>query len=176
MANANLAYLLDVRQARLRIVRRYLGSEGVDVGPLLGDGDPVAVLTELNAWAKAKFAGWDEQPLASEQVWLASGRHGSEILYSLLMDIALLLAEAIIQRRPGYRWEINRDPTDIRDGMISVNRCVLTIPGRGPGQEPFGLDIEHVAVSRYIRQHESTYRLQNEWRNAVTDAVSGGYG
>jgi hypothetical protein len=135
-AEANLQYLLTHNEQRLRDFSRFLGGVGVDVTDALNGGDVGPPLDTLHGWTKREFPKIHNPRIAKRSVWLASARTGPEIVYSLLMDIALLLGALVIARRPDFRWALDLDPDNVADGMDTVKRPVVQVPKAEPFPAP----------------------------------------
>jgi hypothetical protein len=174
-ARENLAYLLEHREQRLQVLGGLLAAEGVTIGPALEGGDPKPLLAELHRWANERWPALHDPKIASDAVWLGSTRGGSEIVYSMLMDVAILLGELIVRRHTGYRWELDLDEVNGRDGMRSYMRPVVLLPAHGAMPSAVVIDVEDLVVGRYLHPEYTTNRLLNEWARVVGDAVSGGY-
>lgn len=185
----NLEYLRTQRALRLRIVGDFLQVEaGVDVAAALAGGEPVALLDGLQRWSLHAFPALKKAApqLARDEVWLASDRRGPEIVYSLLMDLALLLAELILIRRPAFQWALDLDEDSLREGMDSARRPVLQylpapIPAPTPAMAgdaampPIQLDVEAIVVHRYREPDSPSLQWMNGWARLVNDARRGAY-
>lgn len=175
-AEANLQYLLTHNEQRLRDLSRFLSGVGVDVTAALNGDEVGPPLDALHAWTKRDFPKIYDQRIAKRSVWLASTRTGPEIVYSLLMDIALLLGALVIARRPDYRWALDLDPDNVADGMQSVKRPVVQIPKAEPFPAPIILDFEAIVVGDcYLRTRSPIFGLTNDLGRVVKDTISGGY-
>jgi len=191
-ATANLEYLRTQRALRLRIVGDFLHVEaGVDVAAALAGGEPAALLDGLQRWSLHAFPALKKAApqLARDEVWLASDRRGPEIVYSLLMDLALLLAELILVQRPAFRWALDLDEESLREGMDSARRPVLqylpalTAPVPAPtlaiggdaAMPPVQLDVEAIVVHRYREPESPSLQWMNGWALLVNDACRGAY-
>ncbi len=182
-AQENLEYLQTQRPTRLRIVSDFLHTEaGVDVAAALAGGDPSALLDGLHRWSLHTFPALQkaEPQLARDEVWLASDRRGPEIVYSLLMDLALLLGELILISRPAFQWALDLDEGNLLDGMDSVRRPVLRfLPTPGAAGDasmpPVQLDVEALVVHRYREPDSPSLQWMNGWAQLVQDARSGAY-
>lgn len=174
-AEANLQYLLTHKEQRLRDLSRFLGGMGVDITTALNGGDVGPALDALHVWAKREFPKIHDPEIAKRSVWLASTRTGREIVYSFLMDIALLLGELVITRRPDFRWGLDLDPDNVLDEMYSVKRCVVQIPKAEPFPAPIILDFEEIVVGQYWNARSPVFGLLNDLARPVKDAISGAY-
>lgn len=174
-AQANLDALLAQRPARLTTIAALLREEaGIDAAPALAGADPAPLLEALHAWMnEALPALHDRHPaLASTARWLASDRRGEEIVFSFLMDVALLLGELIVVGRPSFQWALDLDARNARDRMISARRPVLI--AYRPDDSQVELDVEDMVVHRFI-QPRGTAQLLNEWGRVIQDARAGAY-
>lgn len=174
-AEANLQYLLAHHEQRLRDLTRFLRGAGVDITGALNGGDVGPPLESLHAWMKREFPKNHDSHIAKRSVWLASARTGPEIVYSLLMDIALLLGALVIARRPDYRWALDLDPDNVADEMDTVKRPVVQIPKTEPFPAPIILDFEAIVVGQYLNARSPVFGLTNDLGRVVRDAISGAY-
>ncbi|MET0208884.1 MAG: hypothetical protein ABW220_07555 [Burkholderiaceae bacterium] len=174
-AQTNLDYLLAHRQARLAAFAALLRDEaGIDAAPALAGEDPAALLGALHTWLNQVLPPLlDRHPeLTTAARWLSSRRSGEEIVFSFLMDLALLVGELIIVGRPSFSWKLDLDPRNRKDGMQSWQRPVL-IAHRPDGSQ-VELDIEEGAFFRFVQSRRSS-ALINEWLTVVREARAGGY-
>lgn len=174
-ARENLAYLLGHRDRRLKILGELLQAEGISIEDALDGGEWEPLVDALHHWANERWPELHDQRIANSRTWLGSSRRGQEIVYSMLMDVAILLAELIIRRNPGHRWELDLDEANGRDGMESYMRAVVRLPAFGDMPCAMDLDVEHVVVHRYMHPEYRSNRLLNEWKDLVGEAVSGAY-
>jgi len=182
-AQENLEYLRTQRPLRLRIISDFLHTEAeVDVVAALAGGDPSVLLDGLHRWSLRTFPALQKAApeLARDEVWLASDRRGPEIVYSLLMDLALLLGELILIRRPAFQWALDLDEGNLLDGMDSVRRPVLQfLPAPAAAGEvpmpPVQLDVEALVVHRYREPDSPSLQWMNGWAQLVHEARSGAY-
>jgi hypothetical protein len=174
-ARANLDYLLEQREERLQVLGALLAADGIDIRAALDGADPKSLLDSLHAWANDRWPALHDPKIAHEAVWLRSNRRDAEIAFSMVMDVALLLGELIVRRHAGYRWDLDLDEVNGRDGMESYLRPVLLLPAHGAMPAGVVLDLEAIVVHRYLHPEYRTTRLLNDWARLVEDAVSGSY-
>jgi hypothetical protein len=174
-ADANLQYLLTDSEVRVNDLARFLGGVGVDFTGALRGGDVGPPLEALHAWLKRELPKLYDPAIAKRSVWLASTREGPEIVYSLLMDIALLLGALVIARKPEYRWALDLDPDNVADEMETVKRPVVQIPKAEPFPAPIILDVEAVVFGQYLTARSPVFGLTNDLGRLVKDAISGAY-
>jgi hypothetical protein len=120
--------------------------------------------------------------IAATSSWIASSRRGPDIVFSMLMDLAILLGELVVTRRPEYRWSLDLDPDNDRDGMVSFLRPVVQIPAGGPFPAPIIFDFEEHVVCAYLKwrnpelqSRKSSRFLHDHVGWPVTAAISGEY-
>lgn len=174
-AQANLDYLLQQRAERLRCLGELLAPYAIDTEPALSGADPDPLLDALHRWANEQWPGVHVPKIATRERWLASPRRGGEIVYSMLMDVAILLGELIVRRRPGFRWGLDLDETNGRDGMTSYKRPVLLAWRGGSAPAQVELDVEEIVVLRYLQPRNPALTLLNGWKQLVRDAAAGKY-
>jgi hypothetical protein len=174
-AHENLAHLMSHKPERLAGLARFLDPVGIDIRPALDGGPWEPTVQALHQWANAQWPALHDPRHASTAHWLASLRQGEDIVYSLLLDVALLLGELVVQRHPGFRWDLDLDPQNGRDDMTSYRRVVLLQGAPASSLPQVELDVEAVVVAHYQRPTSSVNWLRNEWAALVSDAVSGAY-
>lgn len=182
-AQANLDYLLAQRTERLTILGDLLDDDRIDVKTGLTADDPAPLLDGLHQWAKTQWPGLHDRKLATTETWLRSSRAGPEIVYSLLMDVAILLGELIVRHRPRFAWSLDLDPEngpggipgDPDDFMTSYKRPVVMIPKGGPLLAPVILDVEDIVVMQYIQAKQPVGWLLNDLSRVVVDARNGAW-
>jgi hypothetical protein len=172
-AQDNLQYLLDHRDQRLATLSALLQHEGIQVQPALAGGDAAALLAALQRWALEQWPLIRKPHLTHRDAWLRSTRAGDDIAYSMLMDLAILLGELIVRRRPSIHWGLDLDEINGRDGMVSFMRPVLLAPRPGLAPEP--LDVEAIVVGRLRNIDSPTEALVDNWAQLFNQAVSGAY-
>jgi hypothetical protein len=180
-AQANLDYLLAHRAERLDRLGELLAHDSIDVraGPVADDCK--LLLDAVHGWAKAEWPDIHDRKVASIKGWLASTRTGPEIVYSLVMDVAILLGELIVTRRPQFVWALDPengpgcDPASPDDAMETYQRPVVQIPKRGPFPAPIILDVEAIVAYKYLKAQEPVTWLLNDFHRVVDDALSGAY-
>jgi hypothetical protein len=173
-AEANLQYLLQHRTERLEVLSALLTGFGIQTTPALTGDDPGAFVDSLHRWANAEWPALHEPRLATRERWLRSSRRGTEIVYSLLMDVAILLGELIVRRRPTIAWALDLDETNGRDGMTSFRRPVLVTRRQGDGMQ-VEIDVEEIVVTRYLQPRSPGLTHLNGWKQLVADSTAGAY-
>jgi hypothetical protein len=174
-AEDNLNHLLAHREQRLQLLGALLREQGIDPAPALAGGDCGPLLGALWQWSLREWPALRGPKMPERGEWLASTRRGAQIAYSLLMDLSLLLGELIVRRRASIQWGLDLDESSRRDDMQTYRRPMLLVDRQAAGREPFALDIEDIAVSRYRYIDSPTQGLVDEWARVVNDAVSGAY-
>jgi hypothetical protein len=172
-AQDNLQYLLDHREQRLAAIGALLQREGIDVQPALAGGDAAPLLAALQRWALEQWPRIRRPQFTSRDAWLRSTRAGDDIAYSMLMDLAILVGELIVRRRPSIQWGLDLDEVNGRDGMVTFMRPVLLAPRQGLAPEP--LDVEAIVVGRLRNIDSPTEALVDNWAQLFNQAVSGAY-
>jgi hypothetical protein len=176
-AQANLAHFERVLPQRLDHLGGLLRElAGVDVAPALAapreQAGPLA--DTLHTWAAAQWPALHaKRPAAGLQVWLASPRSGGDIVFSLLLDVAMLLGELVRRANPDWRWALDLDPVNLRDDMVSARRVVLLAEPVGEMRTPFLIDVEDVVVHRFLHPGDPAQRRLNPWRRLVDEGIRG---
>jgi hypothetical protein len=172
-AQQNLDHLLAEREHRLQTLGALLAHWGIDIAPALAGADAKPLLAALHRWTCDEWPALHDPALARRDRWLRSTRSGAEIVYSLLMDFALLLGELIVRRRPSYRWAIDTDEVSGRDAIASYLRPVLQAPQQDDMPAPVTVDVEEIVVNVYWWPGHSGVTLLNPWARVFDNAVSG---
>jgi hypothetical protein len=171
-ANANLAYLMEHKAERIETSRKLLREFAIEVPSDLAIEDPQPLLDALHAWAMREWPRVPDQA-SDHRTWTTSSRSGPDIIFSLLMDLAILFGEMVIARRPHYAWAVDLDPHNDMDGMESFLRPVVQIPDEGS----FCLDFENYLVQSYldIRRNPDRWPYVNNLGGFVASAMRGEY-
>lgn len=154
-AEENLEGFLRSRPERLAALTTLAGDHGVDVGPALEpSADPAPTFAALTAWLASILPARRDMPdgervNAPIDAFMASDRRGDAILFSLVADLALLEGEAIVRRRPEWRWTLNRDPADA--GAYDYRRVVLARDRAGGGELVLDLEVEALQTVYALR-------------------------
>jgi hypothetical protein len=171
-AKENLAYLLANRQQRLEIVNRFLSEFGLDLTAALAADDPKPFLDALWRWSLAEWPFVHDPAFTTTAAWLNSTREGPQIVFSMLMDIAIAVAEMVLVRRPGYTWALDLALDHQADDRVSWQRPVLLRPARR--KVPAILfDVEDVVHGQYSICKSTPDDVPNHLEMMVLDAVSG---
>jgi hypothetical protein len=163
------------RDERMGHVASLLREYGVDLSGALAGGDYLPALEALHAWVNDRWPALHDPAIATPAAWLASSREGREIVYSLVLDIAIVLGELVVRRRPAYAWRLHLDEIDGRDDMPSYRRAVVAMAPVGLMPAAIVLDFEELVASRYWSPGSAAERLSNGWARTVTDAIDGRY-
>ncbi len=170
-ADANLAYLLANRAERLQIAAELLAHFGLDVGTALKGADPKPFVDALWRWSV------DEWPTVADarlqrSAWIVSKRDGDEIVFSMLTDVAIILAEMVLVRRTDYYWTLDRDPENKADDMISWQRPVVIRPEESDVPKIM-YDFEYAACISYEQCTRPAYGVINNLGHGTLEAISG---
>lgn len=175
-AQANLAHFQAALPQRLQGIQALLQTEAqIDTTPALDDPTrhATALTDALQRWATARWPALPPHPRPPESHWLHSRRDGDDIVFSLLLDLAILLGEVIRRGNPAWHWGLDLDPQNIADDMASARRVVLLADPVSTLTQPFVLDVEHVLVHRFLHADDAGQRLLNPLRRLVEDGLRG---
>jgi hypothetical protein len=172
-AEANLAYLLDHKEERLAIVSALLTQFGLDAAAGLSADDPRPFLDGLWRWSCAEWPAVHDPAFMPIDVWLNSSREGPEIIFSMLMDVGILLGELVLVQRSDYHWVLDLDQQNAAE-MVSWQRPVLLRPADNVVPVIF-FDLEDTARTSYVRCTGTPYRMLNDLGREVLDAISGAH-
>lgn len=147
--DANLAYLLEQRPARTMALAGLVRAFGIDLAAGLAAEDPRPLLAALDAWAQAE---WPDVPVAGmagfeagQPRWFAGDKAGPHIGLSMLMDVAIVLGDIVVARRPDYAWRLDLDRANRH--MSSYRRPVVMRLAEPDGSwAAIVLDFEAIAI------------------------------
>jgi hypothetical protein len=171
----NLRYLLDHKESRLKILDQFLMHWGINVLGSLRQEKPETLVSALHKWSGTVWPQAHDERIANNKRWQASCREGEEIIYSLIMDTAILLGELIIVHRPSYVWAVDLNEENINFGRVSGKRCVVQAKNLAEPDIPIIVDVEAIVVDRFLYPNDFSQRHENLWWQAVKDAISGTY-
>jgi hypothetical protein len=176
-AQADLAHFERVLPQRLEYVASLLHElAGIDTAPALAaPREQAAPLTEaLHRWAIEQWPALCAARLAAGlQAWLSSPRRGDDIVFSLLLDVAILLGELVRRANPDWRWELDLAPANLSDDMVSARRVVLLADPVGEMRTPFLIDVEDVVVHGFLHADDPAQQWLNPWRRLVDEGIRG---
>ena len=125
-ARANLAYLLDTKDARQAMLCERLKDEGLDFAAALDpDADPLPAFGLVGEWFSTG-AAYDFPPACKDVETYAhriTRRDGNLIVLSLAKDVSILISESIIAREPKAYWGLWLDSEE--RVMEHYKRCVV---------------------------------------------------
>jgi hypothetical protein len=172
-AEANLAYLLAHRQARLEAVMGLLEARGVATEGALGQTDPRPFLERLWKWIEAEWPSIHSKRLAQSDACRNPRGDGAEKALSLVTDVGILLGEIVLARKPDFSWALDLAPGNQgENGSLSQKQPVVFRAGSLPvGDIMF--DPVGGAEGVYARCKSPTLFLLNPLARAVMDVVGG---
>lgn len=170
---ANLGYLLTERERRLESLAGLLGHFGVDLRAGLAADDPRPLLTDLEEWASEHWAGIYDRRLTLSREWLSSTMAGPDIVLSMLMDVAIVLGELILAKRPDFSWQLDLDEDNVE--MPTHRRPVVFRPPLPDAAWPaVAIDVQAVAIGCYDTSGRRLPLVQALTRT-VMSVIRGGY-
>jgi hypothetical protein len=175
-AQANFAYFEQQRPQRLGQVAALLqAAAGIDCAPALADParHGPALADAVHRWAGSDWPTLQPAQPGGLQRWLGSARRDGDIVFSMLLDVAILLGEVVQRGQPAWRWGLDLDPQNLADDMPSARRIVLLADPVGAAASPFVLDVEDVVVHRFLHGQEPSQRLLNPLRRMVEQGLAG---
>lgn len=147
-AQDNHAYLLAIKPYRLELLAPVLAHSGISLDDHKTESF-VEFLEALDKWALTEFPGVFRKKLAKSKAWENSNRAGDEIVYSLLMDVALLLGDTLIAQSSNCSWALDLSDDSCINGMSTYQRSVLCIDNGHREGSPKYVDLEQIVVGRY---------------------------
>lgn len=175
-ARANLAYFEQVLPQRLHLVATLLREQaGIEVdAALAAPGEQGPALTDsLHRWAGEAWPALAEGRPTTLGPWLDSRRSGEDIVFSMLLDVAILLGELVRRGNADWRWGLDLDPGNLADDMPSARRVVLLADPVGGMPRPFVLDVEDVVVNRFLHPDDPSQRWLNPFRRLLEEGLRG---
>jgi hypothetical protein len=175
-ARANLAYFEQALPQRLHTVAALLRDEaGIEVDAALAAPDPqgLALADALHRWAGDAWPALLASRSGALEGWLQSRRAGDDIVFSMLLDVAILLGELVRRGNPDWHWGLDLNAENLADDMASARRVVLLAEPVGEMPHPFVLDVEDVVVHRFLHPGDPSQRLLNPFRRLVQEGLRG---
>ena len=175
-AQANWAHFQQVLPQRLQQASVLLREEAqIDISAALADPrqEAAPLADALQHWATTAWPALPPRPRPGLMHWLQSPRSGDDIVFSLLLDLAIVLGEAVRKGNPDWHWGLDLDPKNIADDMVSARRVVLLADPVGTLPQAFVLDVEQVVVHRFLHPDDASQRLLNPFRRLVDEAIRG---
>jgi hypothetical protein len=177
-AYANYAYFQAVLPMRLQLISKLLRESGnIDVSAALrfpvDSGRLLAIA--LQKWATEEWRLLVGNRQWTRRQWLHSSRDKDDIVFSMLLDLAILLGEIIIRANSDWRWSLDMTEENVTDDMTSAHRIVLLADPVGDHAEPFVIDLEEIVVHRFLHADEPSQRLLNPLLTVVEQAIRGDY-
>jgi len=169
----NLHYLLENRKQRIVHLKSLLAHWHIHLDKIVKQGDYQTLVEELYQWGGEYWKAVYKPKLATNEAWKSTTRRGDQVVYSMLMDVAILLGEIVVNRRPSYHWTIDVDPDNVNDEMPTVKRPVLQVARNDVIPSPITLDVEALVVDRYLKPDSTILRLRNIWLESINDAIKG---
>lgn len=175
-ARANLAHFEQVLPLRLRAIAGLLREHArieVDAALAAPAAQGPALTDALHRWAAEHWPALQAGQPATLERWLQSRRDGSDIVFSMLLDVAILLGELVRRGNPDWHWGLDLDGESLADGMVSARRVVLLADPVGQMPRPFVLDTEDIVVHRFLHPDDPSQRLLNPFRRLVEEGLRG---
>jgi hypothetical protein len=175
-ARANLAYFQQVLSQRLHIVSGLLREEaGIEVDAALAapKQQAAALADDLHRWAGSAWPPLAQGRPTTLDSWLGSRRDGEDIVFSMLLDVTILLGELVRRGNADWRWDLDLDPDNLADEMPSARRVVLLADPVGEMPRPFVLDVEDIVVHRFLHPDDPSQRRLNPFRRLVEQGLRG---
>jgi hypothetical protein len=166
----NLDDLLAHRLARVGEVSRRLEPVlGLEVGAVL-DGAPYEpLLAALLTWSVQTWPDWQGRSTLDEHEPFSA----PEPVDGVLADLALLLGEIVLRRRPETAWTVNLYPSGT-SGMVDERAPAVRIPPVGDMRYPHWFHATGLVRSRLRHVAWTTPVMPDSWRQATDDCVLGG--
>jgi len=172
-AGENLAYLLENKQARLEHLTMLLQEFDIGLTAQTKQEDATALIDSLYRWAREQWPTAVKADLATRGIWQTTHRQDDQIIYSVIMDTAIALADLSIQHRPTFQWALDLDPVNIKDEMASAKRPVIQANSVVlPGKVSI-VDWEQAVMTQLVNRDMVAYQAINQWQKIYDEIVSG---
>ena len=173
----NFDQFLLVRDDRLRVVGELLAATKdvkVDVSPLLDPAqDPSGSLNAIEMWIDSYVPERSRLPVsamvnAPVYDFYASRRDGADIIFSLAVDLGLLVGEALRLRRAHWQWGVDRHPSNgpaCDEPMNHFRRIVLIDQSPSSAGMVHEMDVVMLSTMYSWRSRSSAMPRLAHWLN-----------
>jgi hypothetical protein len=167
---ANLRSYVSAMPKRIEVLAQLLGELGLNLGDAYDETGREPFIRSLHLMLLSELPSTYRPELRDFHAWESSDRTGTQIVYSLLGDIAMLFADVLLKAKPGCFLGMNLDPADRE--MTSYGRpCMLGLSDSLFPGTPMILDFEEEMFGVYRRMdHPQTKFAKAE---TVAEGVSG---
>ena len=137
-ADAALARVLAIKDARLASLSALLAQAGIDLAAGLADASPRPLCEALDAWVARDWRALaDGLPRGFEDHWRGPWGDRERVPFSVALDTGLALGELLRRHRPRLAWGVDRFDDHIVDdepgaGDVVVLDPALPIEARDP--------------------------------------------
>ncbi|CAG1015609.1 hypothetical protein BURC_01001 [Burkholderiaceae bacterium] len=149
--DAVLSALLAGREDRISRLAAALRPFVIDVAALMS-AEPLALVDALDRWSAAHWrsaAGseWADPEHFRKPVWAQPAQAST---YTLIVDMGVVMGEAVLQLRPGLAWAVDRYEAHEADGVSHFGQVVVLDPAvPKDARSPAVFDAIDVAFMRY---------------------------
>jgi len=126
-----LQALLRSRAQRLARLATVLAAFDIDLDPALAATDITGPADALDQWSLAHWPAVARREWAWPQPWRERDwpDDGRASVYTLIVDVGLVLGELLLRHRPQLAWAVDAYPAHEADGAASFGRAVVLDPG-----------------------------------------------
>ena len=179
-AQQNLDWFNRTLHERLAALRSLCAQTGWELGDNVINSlaDALDLTARLIDWTRASWPTHPYLPQHNDDAyWAQSERVGPDAIFSVVLDLATLLGQTIMQGRSEWRWGLDLAPSSLgRQPMLSARRVVLMSPLLGAQRRALVKDLEALVLARYRTPNDLRFRcpLQfDSWIEYVRDGYTG---
>ena len=179
-AQQNLDWLNRTLHERLAALRSLCAQTGWELGDNVINSleDALDLTARLIDWTRASWPTHPYLPQHNDDAyWAQSERVGPDAIFSVVLDLATLLGQTIMQGRSEWRWGLDLAPSSLgRQPMLSARRVVLMSPLLGAQRRALVKDLEALVLARYRTPNDLRFRcpLQfDSWIEYARDGYTG---
>ena len=179
-AQANWDWFKLTLPTRLATLRDLCARTGLTLSetPVNSVDEAIDLTARLIEWTRAC---WPDKPYLSEHkdrhYWAMSARTGDDAIFSVVLDVATLLGQIIMDGRKEWRWGLDMARSSLgHQPSLTARRVMLMSPLLGQQRHALLKDMEALVLSRYLTPNDFSFRDPLEfdsWVEYVRDGYTG---
>jgi len=171
-AEENLSYLLANKSSRIEALSTLLKTFDIDVAAGFAYATPEQLITQLYDWSGEHWGAYNRAEYTRKH-WQTNQRRDDDLIYSVVMDTAIVLGDLLVQHKPTYQWGLDVDSGNA--GMSSYRRCVVQAPMATDPSIMAIFDPEQMVAERVFDPNKPHWAWENQWQRAMTAYLSGAH-